>query len=165
MARSGDDFVRMLALLTFRPKVILYRMAFALLCPCLMLAMLGLAWAVKDPGKLAQTGTGLILDICIAAYVLVLPALTSRAPSRMPFRSNLFVVLLGYAIGAACGAITSWLLGGNEFHVLFGAVAGTAAAVLATTQVCCSGPHGAAGGWDGESGGGCRSRATVSYTT
>jgi hypothetical protein len=69
VARSGDDFVRMLAVLTFRPRVILYQVLLGLGLPCLMLAMLGIAWAVKDPGKLPATGTGMIVDIYFAALV------------------------------------------------------------------------------------------------
>jgi hypothetical protein len=87
----------MLAVLTFRPRVILYQVLLGLGLPRLMLAMLGIAWAVKDPGKLAATGTGIIVDIYFAALVLVFAALARRVPFRLPFRLNLLALLLGYS--------------------------------------------------------------------
>ena len=122
----------------------------------LFLAILGMGWASEGSAQLAETGVGLLVDIYILAIVLAAPAFASRLFSGPRFTPHIGVLLLVYAIGAVCSGTVAWRLGGNEFHLLFWAVAGTA---------CCCGRPGAAGWSDFVSGCGCHCQGTGSSTT
>ena len=127
MARCGDEFVQLLAMMTFRPALALGPLLLALSYPCLILAIMTMAWIAGTEDRLAGTGPR---DIIFALYLgisaPVAAALASRIPSRMPFRLGLVHLLLLYGTGAAGAALVVLTLGGSGFHVLFSALAGTA---------------------------------------
>jgi hypothetical protein len=130
VARCGDEFVQLLAMMTFRPALALGPLLLALSYTCLILAILTLAWIAGTEDRL---GTGLG-DVIFALYLgisaPVAAASASRLPLRMPFRLGLVRLFLLYGTAAAGSAVVSLMLGGSVFHVLFAALAGTACAVL-----------------------------------
>jgi hypothetical protein len=130
VARCGDEFVQVLAMMTFRPALALGPLLFALSCPCLLLAMLTLAWIAGSQDRL---GTGLG-DVIFAAYLgifaPVAAAFANRLPLRMPFRPGLVHSLLLYGVAAVASAAGVLMLGGSLFFVLFAALTATACAIL-----------------------------------
>jgi hypothetical protein len=130
VARCGDEFVRMLAMMTFRPALALGPLLFALACPCLFLAMLTLAWIAGTQHRL-ETELG---DVIFAAYLgifaPVAAALANRVALRMPFRPGLVPSLLLYGTAAASTAVIVLMLGGSGFYVLYAALASTTGAIL-----------------------------------
>lgn len=130
VARCGDEFVRMLAIMTFRPTLVLASLLFALACPCLLLSILTLAWISGTNDRL-ETGLGnAIFGLYLGILAPVLAAFANRVPSRVPFLPAFWPSLLLYGTAALAAAMMVLILGHNLFIVLFAALAATACVVL-----------------------------------